>query len=46
MVDCPWDDHADCTADSLAALRGAARSTEMDDSEDVLQAHWVRDGSQ
>jgi hypothetical protein len=40
------DDHADCTADSLAALRGAAKSTEMDDSEDVLQAHWVRDGSQ
>jgi len=35
----------DCTAGSAAALRAAARSTEADDTSDVFEAHWVRDGS-
>jgi hypothetical protein len=38
-------DHEDCTAESIAALRNAAKLTEIDDKSDVVQAHWVRDGN-
>jgi hypothetical protein len=39
-------DNADCTADSVASLRAAAKASETDYSSDTLQAHWVRDGAQ
>jgi hypothetical protein len=35
----------DCTASSIAALRGAAKASDAD-ATDIAQAHWVRDGSQ